>query len=364
MISRLELVNFRNHEDTVLQLTGGTTALIGDNGQGKTSVVEAMSYLSTLRSFRGVANDALIREGTDAAYVRATVVHSDGREILVECEINRAGRNRVLVNRQRLGRARDLLGVVRSTVFAPTDLSLVYEGPSVRRELVDDALGSLSRANDMLCAEVERIVRQRNMLLKQANGRMTAEISTTLDVWDEKLSESGTALGNARADLVRRLSPWVNEAYNALARRTSIVHMVYAPEWMDTGLDRALAAARTEDVRRAITSTGPHRDDIALSLNGMTARSHASQGETRTLALAIRLGLHRLITEETGEAPLLVLDDVLSELDPTRATALLESLPEGQVLITSAGPLPPAASSERVLVVAGGKVREEGVDNG
>lgn len=364
MISRLELVNFRNHADTVLQLTGGTTALIGDNGQGKTSVVEAMSFLSTLRSFRGVPNDALIREGADSAYVRASVVHSDDREILVECEINRTGRNRVLVNRQRLGRARDLLGVVRTTVFAPTDLALVYEGPAVRRELLDDALASLSRTNDMLCSEVERIVRQRNMLLKQAAGRMSADVATTLDVWDEKLAESGTALGRARSDLVNRLGPWVNEAYNALARKESNVSITYSPEWMTTGLASALASSRNEDLRRAITSVGPHRDDVTVLLNAMTARSHASQGETRTLALALRLGLHRLITEETGEAPLLVLDDVLSELDPTRATALLESLPAGQVLITSAGPLPPAASSERVLIVAAGTVSEPGEVDG
>lgn len=359
MISRLELVNFRNHANTVLELTHGTTALVGDNGEGKTSVVEAMSFLSTLKSFRGVPNDALIRDGTDAAYVRALILHADGRELLVECEINRTGRNRILVNRQKLGRARDLLGVVRSTVFAPTDLQLVYEGPAARRELVDDVLGTLSRANDLLCAEVERIVRQRNMLLKQSGGRMSAEIEATLDVWDEKFNESGTALGDARESLVRTLVPWVRAAYGDLAGGDTPIEMIYDPDWRRTGLDAALAAARNEDVRRGVTTVGPHRDDIVLLLNGMPARSHASQGETRTLALAIRLGIHKLITDEVGEAPLLVLDDVLSELDPARARALLETLPSGQVLITSAGPLPMSASRERILTVSGGRVTAE-----
>lgn len=364
MITQIELVDFRNHEHTTLRLGHGTTAIVGRNGQGKTSLVEAMSFLSTLRSFRGVPNEALIRNGADTAYVRATVVHSDGREVLVECEINRAGRNRILVNRQRLGRARDLLGVARSTVFAPTDLQLVYEGPSARRDLVDDALSSLSRTNDLLCSEVERIVRQRNTLLKQANGRLSREIESTLDVWDEKFAEAGTQLGDARADLIQRLVPWVREAYTALAQQDTPVDMEYEPEWRRVGLSAALGVARADDIRRAITTVGPHRDDVILGINGMPARSHASQGETRTLALAIRLGLHRLITEETGEAPLLVLDDVLSELDPVRCEALLTSLPPGQALITSAGPLPASATYDRVLVVAAGQIVDGGEPHG
>lgn len=356
MISRVELVDFRNHEHTVLELDGGTTAVVGRNGQGKTSLVEAMSYLSTLRSFRGVPNEALIRDGADTAYVRALVVRGDDREVTVECEINRAGRNRVLVNRQKLARARDLLGVVRSTVFAPTDLQLVYEGPSVRRDMIDDALVSLSRTNDVLCSEVERIVRQRNMLLKQSNGRLTPEIASTLDVWDEKFSESGTRLGDARENLVRRLLPFVVDAYSSLAREDTAVGMEYAPQWRTGGLAEALREARGEDVRRGSTSVGPHRDDVVLMINDMPARSHASQGETRTLALAIRLGLHQLVTEEAGEAPLLVLDDVLSELDPVRCHALLESLPTGQTLITSAGHLPSEARCDRVVSVSAGRI--------
>lgn len=363
MIARIELVDFRNHARTTIDMTDGTTAVLGRNGQGKTSLVEAMSYLSTLRSFRGVPNDALIRDGCDTAFVRAVVVREDGREILVECEINRAGRNRVLVNRQRLGRARDLLGVVRSTVFAPTDLQLVYEGPAARRDMIDDALASLSRHNDVLCAEVERIVRQRNTLLKQANGRLTSEISSTLDVWDDKFTESGTQLGNARSSLIDRLIPHVHQAYESLASETTPIGMLYEPQWRSDGLASALAAARAEDVRRGVTSVGPHRDDIIFTINGMPARSHASQGETRTLALAVRLGLHQLVTEDAGEAPLLVLDDVLSELDPVRSAALLTSLPPGQTLITSAGPLPHEARCDRTLLVSAGRVVDDGDDS-
>lgn len=364
MISRIELVDFRNHRNTILELSPGVTAVMGRNGQGKTSLVEAMSYLSTLRSFRGVANEALIREGTDTAYVRALVCHEDGREILVECEINRAGRNRVFVNRQRLGRTRDLLGVVRTTVFAPTDLQLVYEGPATRRENIDGALVALSARHDVLCAETDRIVRQRNVLLKQANGRLTAEIETTLDVWDEKFVASGTALGDARASLVSQLVPFVRTSYASLAGNDTPVDMVYDPDWRHDGLAVALRESRREDIRRGVSTVGPHRDDVVLTVNSMPARSHASQGESRTLALAIRLGIHRMVTESVGTAPLLVLDDVLSELDPYRCDALLRNLPPGQVLITAASPLPPTASCDAVLTVASGVVRPLGNDGG
>ena len=356
VIRRIELTDFRIYKHAVIELDPGVTAVMGLNAQGKTSLAEAMSYLSTLQSFRGVTNDALVREGADTAYVRALVVHDDGREILVEAEINRAGRNKVLVNKQRLARVRDLLGVVRCTVFAPTDLQLVYEGPSVRRDMLDDALVALAPRNDALRLEVDRIIRQRNVLLKQSNGRMTDDIEMTLDVWDAQFAEKGTQLGEARAKLVARLTPFVSEAYESLAREPTPVDVVYEPEWRRMGLAAGLAAARTDDIRRGMSTVGPHRDDVVLHIKGMPAKSHASQGECRTLALALRLGIHRLVTEVVGTAPLLVLDDVLSELDPGRCEALLQHLPPGQVLITTAAPLPPAAHPDTIIRIANGTI--------
>lgn len=356
VIRRIELTDFRVYKHETIDLNSGVTAVIGRNAQGKTSLAEAMSYLSTLRSFRGVQNDALVRTGADTAYVRAWIEHDDGREILVEAEINRAGRNKVLVNKQRLARVRDLLGVVRSTVFAPTDLQLVYEGPSVRRDLLDDALVSLAPKNDALRLEVDRIVKQRNVLLKQSYGRMTPEIEMTLDVWDAQFTEKGTQLGEARAKLIARLTPFVREAYEDLATEPTAVDVVYEPEWRRQGLGAALAAARNEDLRRGVSSVGPHRDDVGLHIKGMPAKSHASQGECRTLALALRLGIHRLVTEVVGTAPLLVLDDVLSELDPYRCEALLRHMPEGQVVITTAHNLPEAAHPDTIIHISGGSI--------
>lgn len=356
VIRRIELTNFRNYVNAEINLHHGITAIIGMNGQGKTSLAEAMSYLSTLKSFRGVPNDVLIREGADVSYLRADIIRDDGREVLVEAELNRNGRNKILINKQRLARTRDLLGVVRSTVFAPGDLDLVYAGPSARRDLIDDALVSLSPKNDAIRLEVDRIIKQRNVLLKQSHGRLSSDIEMTLDVWDEKFTDAGTKLGEARAQVIAKVTPYVIAAYEALAGEPTALDVMYEPEWRRIGLGTALANARAEDVRRGVSSVGPHRDDVSLHVKGMVAKTHASQGECRTLALALRLAFHQLVTETVGEPPLLVLDDVLSELDPARCTALLEHMPRGQVLITTAQTLPSAAHPDSIIHIAGGKV--------
>jgi DNA replication and repair protein RecF len=355
-VSRLELSDFRNYARLELDLTEGVTAIIGANGQGKTSLTEALSYLATLKSFRGVPTEAMIRTGADAAIVRATIVHPDGRELLVEAELSRVGRNKAQVNRQRLTKSRDLLGVVRTTVFSPEDLGLVKESPEVRRTYLDDALVAVSPKLDQLCGEVDRVLRQRNALLKQASGRVTPDIETTLDVWDERFVECGTALGNERAQMVATIQPLVQRAYEDLAELNTPLELSYDPQWRRDGLGASLAAHRNDDIRRGTSTVGPHRDDLDMSLNGLPARTHASQGEQRTLALALRLAVHRLVTEVTAGPPVLILDDVLSELDPQRAAALLGHFPEGQVLITTAGVLPTAAHPDRIVHIHGGAV--------
>ena len=356
IVSRLELVDFRNYANAAFDFEPGTTAVVGLNGQGKTNLAEAMAYLATLDSFRGAPLEAMIRVGADSAVVRATVVHDDGREVLVELELSRNGRNRVLVNRQKLGRARDLLGVMRVTVFSPDDLAVVKEGPGGRRRFLDDVLVALALKYDAARLELDRIVKQRNMLLKQLGGRLSDEAALTLDVWDSKMAEVGDQFGHARAVLIARLSPLVSEAYEQLADRMTSIELRYEPAWRQRGLGAALAEARTDDVRRGVSSVGPHRDDVELFINGMPARTHASQGEQRTLALALRLGAHRLVTDKAGSAPVLVLDDVLSELDPGRCEALLRHLPPGQVVLTTAGVLPEAAHPDAIVRIEAGMV--------
>jgi len=358
IISHLELVDFRNYVSGTFELTSGTTAVIGDNGQGKTNLAEALAFLATLNSFRSVPGDALVRVGADTAIIRATVV-DDGRESLIEIELATAGRNRVQVNRQRLQRVRDLLGTVRVTVFSPDDLILVKGSPGDRRRFLDDTLVALAVKYDTVRLQIDRIVRQRNTLLKQSGGRPTDEITGTLDVWDAKFAEIADQFGYARATLVSRLAPMVQEAYEQLAGTPTAIDLRYEPAWRTMGLAAALLDARATDLRRGVSTVGPHRDELTLSVAGLPSRTHASQGEQRSLALALRLAGHRLVTERTGSAPVLVLDDVLSELDDGRATALLGHLPVGQVIITTASELPRAARADRILRIEAGRVLDD-----
>jgi len=178
-------------------------------------------------------------------------------------------------------------------------------------------------------------------------------------VWDAKLSELGTELGDERARLIAQISPRVSKAYEELAEKATPIGLVYEPEWRRIGLASELQACRMDDIRRGTSTVGPHRDDIELLINGLPARTHASQGEQRTLALAMRLAVHRMVTEEFGSPPVLILDDVLSELDPGRAAALLRHFPEGQVLITTAGYLPEAAHPDRIVRIQQGAVVQD-----
>ncbi|MFV0307120.1 MAG: DNA replication/repair protein RecF [Desertimonas sp.] len=356
IVERLELVEYRNYPSASFDLTAGTTVVVGDNGQGKTNFAEAIAYLATLGSFRGAPPDAMVRVGAGSAIIRATVRDDDGRESLIEAELVAGGRNRIQVNRQRLGKARDLLGVVRVTVFSPDDLTLVKGGPAERRRFLDDTLVALAVKYDAARLELDRILRQRNTLLRQAGGRLDESAGFTLDVWDARFAAAGDQLGYARATLVARITDHVRAAYEHLAGRECPIELRYEPSWRQRGLAVALAEARETDVRRGVSTVGPHRDDVELSIDGMSARTHASQGEQRTLALALRLGAHALVADRTGSSPVLVLDDVLSELDPGRAGALLDHLPPGQVVITTAGAVPEAARPGRVLRIVAGAV--------
>ena len=355
-IEHLELADFRNYSQASFDFTRGITAVVGRNAQGKTNVAEAMGFLATLESFRLAPTAALIRDGAETAVIRATIRHDDGRELLVEIQIPRQGRTTVLVNRQRLQRTRDLLGVLRVTVFSPDDLELVKGSPSERRRFCDETLVSLAVKNDALRLDLDRVLRQRNTLLRQCNGRLTDEVGFTLDVWDERMATIGDELGQARADLVAQLQPAAEEAYQQLAGRPLAVGLRYEPEWRRSGLAAALRTSRTDDVRRGVSTVGPHRDDVECTLGSMPARTHASQGEIRSLALSLRLAAHRLVAAATDMTPLLILDDVLSELDPERCEALLAHLPPGQVVITTASPLPEAAQPDRILRIEQGRV--------
>ncbi|TML61621.1 MAG: DNA replication/repair protein RecF [Actinobacteria bacterium] len=359
-VERLWLTDFRNYESADVSPAPGLTVVVGDNGEGKTNLLEAVGYLATLGSFRGAPRDALVREGSARAIVRAEIDRApENRRSTIEAELALAGRDRVLVNRQTLRRARDLLGALRVVVFSPDDLALVKGGPAERRRYLDDTMVAVDSRLDAVREEFERVLRQRNALLRQAaggGGRLSGDLATTLEVWDERLAGVGERLGAARADLCRRLEPLVAKCYAQVAGNGAHVGLTYEAPWREPGLAAALVEARVDELRRGISLVGPHRDDVGLSVDGLPSRTHASQGEQRSLALALRLGAHTLVTDVIGVAPVLLLDDIFSELDADRSAALVAHLPDAQALLATTAGVPAGARADLVLRVAGGRI--------
>lgn len=361
-LEQLWLRDFRSYADAEIGFAGdGLTVVTGPNGEGKTNLLEAIAYLATLRSFRGSPGEAMVRTGAAQGVVRAEG-RRDGRRVLIEAELHPVGRDRVQVNRQALRRTRDLLGALQVTVFTPDDLELVKGGPHGRRQLLDDLLVCLHPRHDATRAELERVLRQRGALLRSAQGhaRPAPDVASTLDVWDAKLAAAGEALVKAREGLAAALTDPAGDAYRQLAGAGGSgtrldVGLRYTRSW-DGPLLEALASARGEDLRRGVSTVGPHRDELALDIGGMPARTHASQGEQRSLALALRLAGHAVVTARLGSPPVLLLDDVFSELDHDRAGALVRILPAGQAVLTTAGDLPAGARPQAVVRVEAGKL--------
>jgi DNA replication and repair protein RecF len=346
-LERLEVVDFRNHDGAVMELPGGVSVLAGPNGVGKTNLLEAIGYLATLGSHRVGQDASLVRAGAGSALIRAAVLRA-GRRLLVDVELRPGSGVRGRVNGAPVPRARDLLGVVRATVFAPEDLGLVRGDPEERRRFLDTlATQRLPRYHGSR-QDYDRILRQRNTLLRSAAGRLPATALATLEVWDEKLASAGAELWAERLRLVAALTPRIERAYQRLADRDDAVDVAYVssvagaaepdpdPAKLARALRERLVADRAREVERGITLSGPHRDDLALSLRDLPARTHASHGEAWSLALALRLGSHWLLTDE-GEEPVLLLDDVFAELDRGRRQRVAEvALAAEQTVMTAA----------------------------
>jgi DNA replication and repair protein RecF len=346
-VERVELVDFRNHDSLTVDLPAGVSVLVGANGVGKTNLLEAVGYLATLGSHRVGQDTSLVRAGADAALIRAIAIR-EGRRVQVDVEIRPGSGVRGRVNGAAVPRARDVLGVVRATMFAPEDLGLVRGDPEERRRFLD--LLATQRLPRYLGSrqDFDRVLRQRNTLLRSAGGRLPAAGLATLDVWDEKLATAGAEIWAERLRLVAALTPLVTQAYQQVAASDDLVEATYVsslggsaaldpdPAKLGQALRERLLADRPREVERGVTLSGPHRDDLALTLRALPARTHASHGEAWSLALALRLGAHRLLADE-GEEPVLLLDDVFAELDRRRRERVAEvTAAAEQALVTAA----------------------------
>ncbi|MET7948105.1 DNA replication/repair protein RecF [Micromonospora sp. NPDC005324] len=350
-VHRLELVDFRSYERVAVDLQPGANVLIGANGVGKTNLVEALGYVATLDSHRVATDAPLVRMGATSAVIRCAVVH-DGRELLVELEIVPGKANRARLGRSPARRARDVLGALRLVLFAPEDLELVRGDPAERRRYLDDLLVNRQPRFAGVRADYERVVKQRNALLRTAylarktGGSRGGDLGT-LAVWDTHLAQHGAELLAGRLELVAALTPHVAKAYDAVAAGRGAASITYRPsiELAEPTTDRAalaealtaaLAASRSAEIERGTTLVGPHRDELALTLGPLPAKGYASHGESWSFALALRLAGYDLLRAD-GIEPVLVLDDVFAELDTGRRERLAELVGgASQLLVTCA----------------------------
>jgi DNA replication and repair protein RecF len=378
-VSALSLTDFRSWPEVDLALEPGVTALVGANGQGKTNLVEAVGYVATLGSHRVSADAPLVRAGAERAVVRARVERG-GRSTLVEVELNPGKANRARINRAPVPRAREVLGVLRTVLFAPEDLALVRGDPSERRRFLDDLLVAGAPRWAGVRADYERVLKQRNALLKTAflarrAGRSGGGDMRTLDVWDAHLARAGAELLAGRLELVEALQPRVATAYRDVSAGQGAAGLAYRSslEELPPGRDRDLLAAallselarvRPQEVERGVSLVGPHRDELVLTLGELPVRGYASHGESWSFALALRLASYALLTaagDAAGDGePVLVLDDVFAELDTGRRERLAELVSGAeQVLVTAAvaADVPEALAGSRVDVGDGKAVR-------
>ncbi|TVL92393.1 DNA replication/repair protein RecF [Streptomyces sp. SAJ15] len=367
-VSHLSLADFRSYARVEVELDPGVTAFVGPNGQGKTNLVEAIGYLATLGSHRVSSDAPLVRMGADRAVIRAAVTQGERRQ-LIELELNPGRANRARINRSSQVRPRDVLGIVRTVLFAPEDLALVKGDPGERRRFLDELVTARAPRMAGVRSDYDRVLKQRNTLLKSAamarrHGGRSLDLST-LDVWDQHLARAGAELLAHRLDLVGTLQPLADKAYEQLAPGGGPLALEYrgsAGEAMAGAHTReelyevllaALGAARKQEIERGVTLVGPHRDDLLLRLGQLPAKGYASHGESWSYALALRLGSYELLRAESpagpagpadegaggrrANEPVLVLDDVFAELDERRRTRLAELVAPGeQVLVTAA----------------------------
>lgn len=334
IIKSIELTNFRNYESLSLEFDKGTNILYGDNAQGKTNVLEAIYLSSITKSHKGSKDQDIIRFGESEAHLR-TYLEKDGDTYKVDMHLRKSGSKVIAVNGQKLKKAAGLLGLLNVVFFSPEDLSIIKNGPSERRRFIDMELCQLDSFYLYNLNNYNKIVNQRNKLLKDIYTNYS--LKETLDIWDSQLISYGSKIIERRIAFINQLNEIIYDIHKKLSGDKEEILIKYEPNVLIEEFESKLKQNQEKDIKLKMTTVGPHRDDICIDVNGIDIRKFGSQGQQRTAALSLKLSEIELVKKITKDTPVLLLDDVLSELDSNRHKYLLDSIGNIQTIITCTG---------------------------
>ena len=333
-IRSIELKNFRNYENLEISFDEGTNILFGDNAQGKTNILEAAYMSGTTKSHKGSRDKEMIRFGEEEAHLK-TVVARGGREYQIDMHLKKNRAKGIAIDKIPIKKASELFGILNIVFFSPEDLNIIKNGPAGRRKFIDLELSQLDKVYFNHLSNYSRIVNQRNHLLKDSAYRQDA--METLDIWDLQLVQYGNAIIARRKQFVDEMNEIVSGIHKKLTGGKEEIRLIYEPSTKNMSLEQALEMNRQRDIRMKSTSVGPHRDDVCFMVGNLDIRRFGSQGQQRTAALSLKLAEIELVKRVIGDTPVLLLDDVLSELDKHRQNYLLDSIHDIQTLITCTG---------------------------
>ena len=359
IIKSIKLENFRNYENLELSFEKGTNILYGDNAQGKTNVLEAVYLSATTKSHKGSKDKEIIRFGQDEAHIR-TNLDKEGMEYRVDMHLKKSKSKGIAVNGQHLKKAAQLLGLLNVVFFSPEDLSIIKNGPSERRRFVDMELCQIDKYYLYNLNQYNKIVNQRNKLLKDFYHN--TDIYETLHVWDMQLVTYGKQIIERRKEFVDQLNEIIYGIHKNLSGGREELVIVYEPDTEAENFEYELQKFREKDIKYKMTSVGPHRDDFSFVVNGVDIRKYGSQGQLRTAALSLKLSEIELVKKVTGDNPVLLLDDVLSELDSNRQNYLLNNIGNIQTIITCTGLdefINNRFSIDKIFKVTNGRIESE-----
>ena len=334
IIKSLELENFRNYDSLQLFFDEGTNILYGDNAQGKTNVLEAIYVSATTKSHKGSKDKEIINFSKEEAHIRTFLSKGD-MDYRVDMHLRKSKSKGIAVNGQRLKKAAELLGLLNVVFFSPEDLSIIKNGPSGRRSFVDMELCQLDKYYLYNLNQYNKIINQRNKLLKDFYN--STDLKDTITVWDSQLVTYGKQIIERRFQFVDQLNEIITQIHNNLSGQKESLRIVYEPDVVGDNFEKELSLGMERDMKLKFTGTGPHRDDFAFLVNDIDIRKYGSQGQQRTAALSLKLAEIELVKQVTKDNPILLLDDVLSELDSNRQNYLLNSIGGIQTIITCTG---------------------------